>query len=136
MTVVVCGIRCEECICINCGVAYTIPSEMFEHQRKSGGYHSCPNGHLQGWGKGETEHDITRRERDRLRQQLAERNDEIARQERMRKETEGKLAQATKKAARALKRAAAGVCPCCHRTVSQMARHIKSKHPDFAPEAK
>jgi hypothetical protein len=30
------------------------------------------------------------------------------------------------------KRIKNGVCPCCHRTVSQLARHMKTKHPDFA----
>lgn len=131
MIIVVCGVRCEECVCINCGVAFTVPENMIAHQRKTGGYHHCPNGHSQGWGKGETEQDKIRRERDQLRQQLAERDDEIARQERMRKAAEGRLSQANKKAAKAAKRAAAGVCPCCNRTVGQMARHMKSKHPDF-----
>jgi hypothetical protein len=26
------------------------------------------------------------------------------------------------------------VCPCCQRTVSQMARHIKTKHPEYVAE--
>lgn len=30
------------------------------------------------------------------------------------------------------KRIKNGVCPCCHRTVSQLARHMKTKHPEFA----
>ncbi len=30
------------------------------------------------------------------------------------------------------KRAANGVCPCCNRTFSDLARHMKAKHPDFA----
>lgn len=30
------------------------------------------------------------------------------------------------------KRVKNGVCPCCHRTVSQLARHMKTKHPEFA----
>lgn len=33
------------------------------------------------------------------------------------------------------KRIKNGVCPCCHRTVSQLARHMQTKHPDFAPSA-
>jgi hypothetical protein len=27
-----------------------------------------------------------------------------------------------------------GVCPCCHRTVSQLARHMKAKHPQYTAE--
>lgn len=37
-----------------------------------------------------------------------------------------------KATARLRKRIKNGVCPCCHRTVSQLARHMKTKHPDFA----
>lgn len=39
-----------------------------------------------------------------------------------------------KKAERAPKQAqtriGAGICPCCNRTFSQLARHMQSKHPD------
>lgn len=38
--------------------------------------------------------------------------------------------------ARLKKRVSAGVCPCCHRTVKQMAKHIKTKHPDFIEESR
>lgn len=38
-------------------------------------------------------------------------------------------------ATKARKRAAAGVCPCCHRSFVQMARHIASKHPGFVSQA-
>jgi hypothetical protein len=33
---------------------------------------------------------------------------------------------------------AAGVCPCCKRTVKQLAAHMKEKHPEFVnnPEMK
>lgn len=121
--------------CITCGVVYTCPQTLIKHQRQNGGYHTCCNGHSQGWGKEQSENEKTRRERDRLRQQLAEKNDEIARQERMRKDAEGRLSQATQKAAKVKKRSSAGVCPCCNRTVGQMARHMKSKHPQFVAEA-
>lgn len=30
------------------------------------------------------------------------------------------------------KRIKNGVCPCCHRTVKQLAAHMKSKHPEYA----
>lgn len=128
MIVVVAGVQCEDTICITCGVAYTVPKAVMESQRKSGGYHYCPNGHNQGWGKGETEQDKIRRERDQLRQQLAQRDDEI-------RERDRQLEAERIKAAKAKKRSVAGVCPCCHRTVGQMARHMKSKHPQFIAEA-
>jgi hypothetical protein len=42
------------------------------------------------------------------------------------------------KTARKLSRVSAGVCPCCNRTFQNVARHMKTKHPDIAaaPAAK
>ena len=34
---------------------------------------------------------------------------------------------------RARKRAANGVCPCCHRSFENVARHVAKQHPDFKP---
>lgn len=36
---------------------------------------------------------------------------------------------------RELKRSERSVCPSCHRSFSQMARHMKTKHPEFANQA-
>ena len=33
-------------------------------------------------------------------------------------------------------RVAHGVCPCCNRTFKQLARHMKTKHPDYVEAAK
>lgn len=115
--VLVYGTRCEEMQCITCGVSYTVPCVVADHQRKHGGYHHCPNGHSQGWGKGNTEFDRIRQERDLLKQNEARLEDE--------------LRAAQKKAEKVAKRVAAGVCPCCTRTFSNMARHMKTKHPDY-----
>jgi hypothetical protein len=34
-------------------------------------------------------------------------------------------------ATRLRKRASAGTCPCCNRTFQQLARHMKTQHPEF-----
>jgi hypothetical protein len=41
------------------------------------------------------------------------------------------LAAARREAVRLKSRAVAGVCPCCTRTFTQLARHMKAKHPDY-----
>lgn len=128
MIVLCSGVRCEVSESITCGVVYTVPEVVMDQQRKAGGYHYCPNGHQQGWGKGETENDKIRRERDLLIQRIAQKDDELRDKERL-------LADERKKAAKVKKRSAHGICPCCNRTVSQMARHMKSKHPDFIVSA-
>lgn len=127
-TVLINGASHEWHTCITCGVIYTAPKAMMDNQREKGGYHHCCNGHSQGWSKEESQSEKTRRERDRLKQQLAQRDDEIRAKER-------ELAAERTKAAKAKKRSSAGVCPCCNRTVGQMARHMKSKHPQFVAEA-
>lgn len=73
---------------------------------------------------GETLADKLRRERDAA----VQREETIRRQ---RDDAQQSLAKEQKSKARLRKRIAAGVCPCCHRTVSQMARHMKTKHPEF-----
>jgi hypothetical protein len=54
-------------------------------------------------------------------QQLAQHDDEI-----VAKEPEIK---------RIKKRAAAGTCPCCQRSFSNMATHMKRQHPDYVKES-
>jgi len=110
--------------CGECGATYAI-NERYRRQReeKSGFWH-CPYCQT-SWG-------YAGGENARLKKELAE---EKARKERALAEANNLRSVVDlerKKAARLKKRVAAGVCPCCHRTVSQMARHMKTKHPDYA----
>ena len=110
--------------CCTCGVLFGMSNKHVEQLRLTGKNFFCPNGHTQTFGEGEA--DKLRRERDRLKQQIAQRDDAV-------KAAEQRVQQAEKTASRLQKRAKAGVCPCCNRTVSQLARHMQSKHPDFDP---
>lgn len=116
--------------CGSCAVWHTVPEIVYEDHKRLGGFHSCPNGHQRGWDKGADaiERENTRRERDRLKQDAARLQDEIAAQ----RERADKAEAATK---RLKKRAAAGTCPCCQRTFSNMSRHMQTKHPEFKAEA-
>ncbi len=114
--------------CRTCGCVSTCPEHVWDQQQAEGGYHSCPNGHKWGWSKESSEREQLRRERDRLKQQIAEKDDEVARQTAMRKVAEGKLGRMRGRINR-------GVCPCCHRTFGNLARHMTTKHADFAKEA-
>lgn len=89
----------------------------------------CPNGHVQSYQTSEA---------DKLRKELAETRsrEERTKLERDRAQQLARILEAQKATAegklkRAKKRAAAGVCPCCHRTVKQMVEHIKTKHPEY-----
>lgn len=111
--------------CGVCGVVYTVPERRYDHMRSDGGFASCPNGHQWGWREGTKQRDELRLERDRLKQQIAEKDDAIleARRERDR---------ANAKALRIEKRSKAGVCPCCNRSFKQLREHMKKKHPEQA----
>jgi hypothetical protein len=109
---------------------------MYKRARRDAGqWFHCPNGHIQHY----TETDIDRltRERDsaRRRAQMAE---EASRRNREAAQTAKRQAAAYKgQLTRARKRAGAGVCPVteCHRTVKQLADHMKTKHPDYDAQA-
>ncbi len=126
MTVRVNGSICIEMECASCGVNYAFPQVLYDTAYREGGFWSCPNGHRRGWDKahGDREETKVRQERDLLKQQEARLRDELG----------NALAQVQaekRSAARLAKRAAAGICPCCTRTFTNMARHMKTKHPDF-----
>lgn len=82
----------------------------------------CPNGHEQ-WYEGQTE-------AEKLREQLKAQEAETERQRQLRVDAERRAVAQRGVVTRLKKRVNHGVCPHCARTVSQMARHIKSKHPD------
>jgi len=95
----------------------------------------CTYGHQQHFAQGETEAEKLRRERDRLKQQAAFKDEMIANANRRALNAE-RTASARKGQITPLKnRAAAGVCPCCNRTFENIRRHMASKHPAFQVEA-
>lgn len=103
-----------------------MPTALYEecHEKGPAITWYCPNGHPRVFR--ESEADKLRREVNRLKQQAAQKDDEIA--------TEQKARRAAETAtARLKKRTAAGVCPCCNRSFVALARHIKTKHPTFDP---
>lgn len=115
--------------CGTCAVWHTVPEIVYNCYQAEGGFWSCPNGHRRGFRKGadEIERENTRRERDRLKQDAA-RLEEEASLARVRAE---KAEGAVK---RLKKRSSAGTCPCCARTFSNMAEHMKHQHPTFVAD--
>lgn len=111
-----------------------LPEGLLENRRYDKKPWYCPNGHE--WSFQEGEFDRVRRERDQLKQETARLEDE----RRMALATANEQAEQRKKAERELKRVRArfdgGVCPCCNRTFQNVARHMKSKHPNITPISK
>lgn len=107
----------------DCGISFAVPSWWDRGKRETHTTFYCPNGHGQNYlAASETE--TLRRERDRLKQNAARLEDE-------KREAEERAAKAEAATKRLKKRVAAGVCPCCNRTVSQMQKHMAAKHPDY-----
>lgn len=107
--------------CPICGIHYAVDEIVMKYKQALPAAASdrvwyCPNGHSLVYT--ESEADKYRREADRLRQRVAEKDDEIAAKERELKKMK--------------KRAAAGTCPCCKRNFSNMRVHMKKQHPEFA----
>jgi len=107
---------------------------MYEDRQELGGYWHCPNGHQRGFSEGRHERESIRRERDRLKQQLAQKDDEIAGAKRRLEAEQNRSAAYKGEATKVKNRAKAGVCPCCNRQFQNMARHMATKHADFDPK--
>jgi hypothetical protein len=102
-----------------CGMPHAIPRSLDDMARgkRKGVY--CPLGHVWEYRGLTWEQEIAAAKR------RAQANLDLLRaEERSHQATRGHLT-------RAKRRSAAGVCPCCHRTFQQLARHMKTKHPDY-----
>jgi hypothetical protein len=127
--------------CPRCKVLHAYPQYIYDAaqarkgSKKVTGYLVfCPNGHEWHFTEGESVEDELRRERDLLKQRLAQKDDQIA-NERDRRQYAERSASARKGQVTRLKnRVAAGVCPCCNRSFENLRRHMSSQHPAFIAE--
>jgi hypothetical protein len=123
----------EQQDCIECGCVFGVPGGFTAQRRSDNRTFYCPNGHRMSYHENET--DKLRRERDRLAQRIAEKDDEIKRQRELREGTERQLTATRAVVTRIKNRVGKGVCPCCNRTFENLHRHMTSKHPTYAAEA-
>jgi hypothetical protein len=115
--------------CAACGVPFAITKRFNDGRRESKEQFYCPNGHTLSYK--ESPADLLRRDRDRLAQSIAEKDDEIARERAMRQDAIRSNTALRGRVTKLSKRAAHGTCPCCNRTFQQLARHMAQKHPEF-----
>lgn len=116
--------------CGECGIDFGVPAE-FDRERRGNSRLEfyCPNGHVRVYR--ETEADQLRRERDQLKQRIAQKDDEIAYQRQHREAAEKSISAHKGQITKLKKRARAGVCPCCFEDLS---RHMATKHPTFGSD--
>lgn len=125
------GYVTQVCCHSTCGIAFAVPSTWDAQKRNDHTSFYCPNGHKQSYtGMSETEK--LRLERDRLAQRIAQRDDEVARQRDLRLGVERRLNATRGVVTRIKNRVGNGVCPCCSRSFGNLAKHMASKHSDYA----
>lgn len=126
--------------CASCGTPFAMEKHLNNQVRKNGNTFYCPNGHQNWYGESEA---------DKLRKQLAQEakkrerlETEAKRYERWYREEQAIKEKAQKRLAatqgvvtRMKNRLANGVCPCCNRHFTNLERHMKSQHPEFADTA-
>ena len=108
--------------CGACGVVFAWPQQLKDELLRTRRDWYCPNGHVR--------HFIVETEEERLRKrvhQIELENTRLANEVETKEKT---LAKALREQKRMKTRVAAGVCPCCNRTFQQLARHMKTKHPE------
>jgi hypothetical protein len=110
-----------------CGTPFSLPANLYNAARNEGHTVYCPHGHRCCWK--ETQTDRERRRAEIAEQQNARLHDEIEAEKRRTAAAKGELTKHKK-------RSAAGTCPCCKRTFANMARHMKTQHPEFVAEQK
>lgn len=121
--------------CCRCKTDIYLPDSLYEVALKSPDvWFWCAYGHKQHFTEGESEETKLRRERDRLAQQVAEKDDAIRFQRELREAAERSAAAARGQVTKLKKRAGAGVCPCCNRTFLALQKHMSQKHPTFTAE--
>lgn len=112
--------------CGECGIAFAVPEQWRAKKKENGSDWYCPNGHVRVY----RESDVA----------IAERKLAMERQAHDQTKARARDAEATArkelaKAKRLRTRAANGVCPCCKRSFKELARHMTTKHPDYAKGA-
>ena len=118
--------------CPTCGVRFAIPHNLLASLRNSKAMFYCPNGHPQSFRQSRTEALEAELKAERERRERAE---DLARRRREEADVLRRTKQQTLGKLRALKgRVKNGVCPCCNRSFAQLAKHIATKHPDYAKE--
>lgn len=116
--------------CAACGTQHSFELSIYNVALQRAGEVNiyCPYGHKWHYKprKQIDEEAETRRERDQLRQRIAQKDDEIAEANRRVSAAEGQVT-------RLRNRANAGLCPCCNRHFDNLQRHMATKHKDATP---
>lgn len=120
--------------CCSCGMLFAATADFIRRRRNDKDWFYCPAGHHQRYA-GKSKEDQLAEELSRAKQRAAQLEDEANWQRIQREAAERRASAARGQVTRMKNRASAGVCPCCNRTFTNLARHMAGKHPTFKAEA-
>lgn len=121
--------------CANCGVPFGISKDYEQRRREDHREFKCPSGHVNYFPQ-ETDAERLRKQVAQLQTTVEHKDAALATQRERNAALERSRAALRGVHTRTCNRVKHGVCPCCNRTFTDLARHMETKHPAFnAPEA-
>lgn len=117
--------------CCVCGLTFGMPASYYDERRKDHARFYCPAGHRQFF-TGLSEAERLRKELEAAQGRIATANSRVEFYRRESEMQKRSRAAAKGQLTKIKNRIAKGVCPCCNRSFEDVARHMASKHPDYA----
>jgi hypothetical protein len=116
--------------CGHCHLAFAVSASVEMDWRRKGEQFFCPHGHPLRYTT-QTEADTLRKQLELKERELTFARNNAQAERAAREKTERQLTARKGINTRLRNRIKHGVCPCCHRTFQQLARHIQTQHPQF-----
>lgn len=111
--------------CGSCGGTYAVNERYRADRARDGGGWTCPYCKC-SWGYSQDNENLRlKRELEQKARELTAAKCDTLREKQLREAAEVREAKSNRK----LRRVHNGVCPCCKRTFSNLARHMATKHP-------
>lgn len=116
--------------CYKCQITFAVDASIRARWIDTHEIWYCPNGHQQHY-LGETEAQRLRKQLDAKERELQFARNNAASERAAREQTERRLTARKAVNTRLRNRIKHGVCPCCRRTFTNVAQHMKTQHPKF-----
>lgn len=121
-------LHCHNDMGIGCGLSCQMESRIYRHIIAAGKVYYCPYCGRR-WSSGETALTIIMRQKAALQARFDQ--EAMARREAVERAEKAEASRARLK-----RRVVAGACALCHRTFSNVAKHMAHRHPDAVKEAR
>lgn len=123
-------IRIDALSCGACGVWFGMEATHLDKVQNDGSWFYCPNGHHIHYM--ESELTKTQKELEQAKSRLERERRRLTNETDARRSAERSASALRGVVTRTKHRVGNGVCPCCKRTLKDLARHMASQHPHYA----